>query len=295
MVRWYFVFAIITIVLVALFAGIASIVISSPIATSIANIANTMVAACVTLAIVLQWQLPQPAPPPLPPQWVKRVATCFVILLLLGTGTDVFLGIRFHPDNSIAHVVEGKSTVNTDFISTRWDHGDKAGGSCSPHPETDSYDLVAWPQQRGSVKPQPGGVYACFLTSNFVIAGNIALQINMKMNDGEEAGVLFKDSGAGNHYLYSINITTGAYRLSKTVANKSTPMDTAQNSAINKGVNSTNTLALTMIDHTICLYANQGLLHCIPAPEPSETGTIGLFVGTYPGNVTFSALKVWEL
>jgi hypothetical protein len=209
---------------------------------------------------------------------------------------DTFLGIRFHPDNSFASIVIGKSTVNTDFLSTRWDHGDKYAGSCSPHFETDSYDLVAWSQLRSSAKPQPGGTYACFLTPNFTIAGNMALQIDMKINNGDEAGIIFKDTNFYTHYLYSINITTGAYELSKDRANIPTLLDAAtQNGDIHTGVDSTNTLALTMIGNTICLYANQTQLHCIPDAQPYETGTIGLYVGAYPGDVTFSALTVWQL
>ncbi len=300
MVRWFFVFGILAVIIIAFCVEAASMLASN---TTIANIVTTGVTFIATLALVFQWHFPQTqAPQPLPRKWLMIACASLLVLLVFGIMGGVFIYHQLLPNTSFTHIIEGKSTVTTDFLPTRWDHSVVSQGSCSPHPETDSFDVIASSQVKGSAKPQPGGIFSCALASDFAIAGNMALQVTMTMNNGAVAGVTFKDTNTDNtdnnphnFYLYSINAMTGDYQLSKAAANQSTIMDEAQNPAIHKGFNSPNTLALTLIDQRICLYANQSLLHCIPPDhQPYETGTIGLFVGAYPGNVTFSGLKVWE-
>ncbi len=304
MTRWVIIFVILAAIIIAFCFETASMLASN---TAIANIVTTSVTFVATLALILQWQFPQTqSPQPLSRKELTIASASLALVMVVGTIGGVFAYNQLLPNNSFAHIVEGKSTVNTDFLFTQWDHGDIGQGSCTPHPQIDpqtsSFDVVAWSQAKDSTKPQPGGTFSCALAPNVTIAGNMALQVTMSMNDGAVAGVTFKDTNTynthdhpHNFYLYSINVITGHYQFSKAESNQSTNMDDAENPAIHKGLNSPNTLALTMIDQRICLYANQSLLHCIPDQQPYETGTIGLFVGAYPGNATFSALKVWEL
>ena len=296
MVRWFVVFVSVAVIIIATCIVIASMLASNAIT---ANIVTTVVTFITTLALVFQWHFPQTqAPQSLSRGWLWIAGVSLLVVIVVGIIGGRLVYLQQHPSDPFTQVTKGQSPIPTDF-GNRWDHGDiwaPSGiglGSCIPSPQTHSFNVVA--------KPQPGGFFSCNLNVNFTLGGDMALQVDIEMNAGEEAGITFKDNNINNghnYYVYSIDSVTGSYQLEKDQNNQPTPpggLTGTQSSAIHKGLNSSNTLALTMIGQRICLYANQSYLDCVRDPQPYATGTIGVYVGAYPGNATFSALKVWAL
>jgi hypothetical protein len=303
-------YIIIPLFVLAFWAAVANFFIPSTVVTNLATIALTII---IAIGAIGQWLLPQhppssSPPPPLSPfcSFLKKQVVIYTVLCFLigGGGSGWYVYTQLHPDNSFAHIVEGKTPFIKGF-SDQWKPQDKDAGSCSPHPETETYSLVALPQVKGSAVPQAGGIYACYPTLDLAVPGDIALEVDMEVNGGDEAGIEFKvtssdsSSQMDNFYLYSINIKDSTYHLAKDKVMKpgsDLPRTDRSSSAIIPGINSKNTLALTMIGRTICMYINQPQLRCVDDKNDLYgTGTIGLYVGAYPGRVTFSRLSVWDL
>jgi hypothetical protein len=165
----------------------------------------------------------------------------------------------------------------------------------------------AWDTTTNTKKPTgcrfEGGAYIIEQQSeNFCLAEHtnytdFVYQIDMKIDWGETAGILFRAHGEQQiYYDFQVGVD-GSYALyrsdSTTTDDKLIKMGSSP--AIHQGYHQHNILAVKAIGENISLYCNFRLLANIHDPTPAHTlGSIG--VGTFGQNDTeaaFSHAKVW--
>jgi eukaryotic-like serine/threonine-protein kinase len=128
---------------------------------------------------------------------------------------------------------------------------------------------------------------------------NFVYQIDMKIDWGNMAGILFRAKGDQQIY-YDFQLgTDGTYALYRSDSANSSDklMKMGSSPAIRQGYHQYNTLAVKATGEDISLYCNFTLLATIHDPTPAHTrGSVG--VGTYGQDDTEAAFRnaqVWQL
>lgn len=134
-------------------------------------------------------------------------------------------------------------------------------------------------------------------TANATNFGNFAFQINVTLDKGDEAGILFRgNSGSAQGYLFSIR-RDGSYDLFMS-KNNNTNKDLAYgfSPVIKTGLNQTNVLTVVARAGNMYLYINKQF-----AASASDltyaSGQIGVFVAdnATPTDAYFTNAQVWKL
>lgn len=101
------------------------------------------------------------------------------------------------------------------------------------------------------------GAYLCYAPTNDVSDGTITVQSKQTTGDTTQGyGLVLRRVSKGNYYIFAID-SNGAWGFYKFVGNSATPVkDFAKNSAIQSGLNTLNTLKVTMSGSSFTFYVN---------------------------------------
>lgn len=139
----------------------------------------------------------------------------------------------------------------------------------------------------------PGLRYCLAVETHFQ---NFAYQINMTNQRGHSGGIIFRQSAPANFYYFSVGID-GFYTLWINTGHAGKVLAHGYNSAIQRGNQQANTLAVVANGTTIDLYTNNVHLASV-YDKTYRAGRIGTAVGTPDGEATactFSNANVWVL
>ncbi len=135
----------------------------------------------------------------------------------------------------------------------------------------------------------------CFAhATNF---GNIALEVQMNIIQGDEGGLIFRANDVANQfYIFRVG-HDGTYSLLVTRDNQhNTPILDDKSAAIKTGFGQTNLLTVIAQGSTISLYINKQFVGSTTDGSYAR-GEIGVFAGNggHPTDVAFSNIRVWTL
>ncbi len=173
-----------------------------------------------------------------------------------------------------------------------WDVNSDKFGTCAFSGE--AYHVNAIPQPGNRTQPGKG---CSSPKANFV---NGAYQVKMKIVKGYGGGIFFRDDTKGNGYYFFIG-QNGTYELgiyNNCIDNnnncKLSPLRSGSNSAISKGPNQSNLVAVVASGSTIDLYVNDQKIDSMSDSSYSQGG-IGVFASAMnsPTEVAFNDAKVW--
>jgi hypothetical protein len=167
-------------------------------------------------------------------------------------------------------------------------------------------DIGAKPQTNGSCMFETEGY---LITSNSLktstsclsaahILSDFTFQVNLKVIQGGEGGIVFHWSGLLNHYqFYYFFITKdGAYALIKHLSdghNQYLSQSLSPITAIARGPFQPNLVTIIVSGNAIDLYVNQQHLICVKDNSPLPAGKIGFSAG--PSSETiFSNMMIWD-
>lgn len=139
----------------------------------------------------------------------------------------------------------------------------------------------------------PGLKYCLAIETDFQ---NFAYQITMANQRGHSGGLIFRQSAPANFYYFSVSID-GSYALWLNTGQSGKVLTHGYSSAIQRGNQQTNTLAVVANGATIDLYVNNIHLATI-YDKTLKAGRIGTAVGAPDGKATaciFSNASVWVL
>jgi hypothetical protein len=126
---------------------------------------------------------------------------------------------------------------------------------------------------------------------------NFAYQVSMTINQGAQAGIVFRASPAKDSFYFFHVGVDGTYALDLYKSNsKATTLASGFSSAITTGEAQTNILAVIAYKGTIYLYANQTYIALV-TDKTLSSGKIGVAAldTDVPTEAEFSAAEVWNL
>lgn len=133
-------------------------------------------------------------------------------------------------------------------------------------------------------------------------AKNFAFEVEMNILAGQCGGIIFRGSLNNSNHEYMFEVCQdGSYRLDYWVDNyfrdSKTIVVTTISSAIHRGLNQSNTIAVVANGSTISMYANQQQLTSVTDTNSDEEGWFALLADVYTtaGDVAYRNAKVWQL
>lgn len=149
------------------------------------------------------------------------------------------------------------------------------------------------------VKAEAQGAIICNPEARELVFGDVVYEINLRVLQGEVAGIIFHNNQAdASGYVFFINTRQGTYSLSAENGNSTPfrPIRTDTSSAIHKGQQPTNLLAVIVSGSTFSLYVNHHLLTNVSDPAYGR-GQIGIFTTDTqsPADIVASNARVWTL
>jgi VCBS repeat-containing protein len=141
-----------------------------------------------------------------------------------------------------------------------------------------------------------GSFMVCALNANQY--RNFSFEVGMRVTQGDAGGLIFRSTNSSGQFYALFISQDGGYTLD--VYNTDNQIQTLANgtsSAIQKGLNQLNVIALTAKGSTITIFANQQQVAQVQNSTFTR-GTIGLIASAYGDNITpnvvdYSNLKVW--
>jgi Flp pilus assembly protein TadG len=147
------------------------------------------------------------------------------------------------------------------------------------------------------IAPDPRFFASCLAQStNFT---NFAYEVQMKIIKGDLGGIIFRGSTNNNFYLFYVT-QLGSYELLLCPGNTCRQIvATTSSPAINRGLNSTNIVAVVVTGTTITLYVNHQKVTSVNDSTYSH-GQIGVAASPFanaghPTEVVYSNARVWTL
>ena len=125
---------------------------------------------------------------------------------------------------------------------------------------------------------------------------NFTYQVQMTILKGDCGGIVFRaDDGAGKYYLFQV-CQDGHYELDLYVNNTGKALTSDYNSAINKGLNQTNMVAVVARGNSLTLYINNTSVDAVTDGTYSH-GQIGViaYAINLPTSVLYNDVEVWQL
>lgn len=141
--------------------------------------------------------------------------------------------------------------------------------------------------------PQPYMAYCLALDTNF---SNFVYQIQTTLIEGSKIGIVFRQAPGYRYYYFYID-QSGSYGLLWNNGDKSQFLTSGLSSAIHKGLNQPNLLAVGADGNTLDLYVNKQHLASV-TDNTFSAGRIGTAVQSDDGSASdaaFSNLMLWTL
>ena len=277
------------------------------------------------------------APPPPPPQYAKtlppvssapslkkrvvwNVAASVLALVLIGAGIFIFLSKSGsnssnlpgqNTSNSSTTSTHSKSTIKLSATSAQKLYDTTTSGSPVMNEALSAPDNYGWDHQAQAntsctfaggayhAQAKPSYFSPCYASAtNF---SDLLLQVQMTVGSGHSGGVVFR-ADATKDYEYQFRISTdGTYILNKYVVENdkpaSNPLLSGSSSAIVKGANQPNLVAILAQGDAIAVYVNKKYLGTTNDTTYHQ-GQIGVYVDSDPSSVVdaaFTKLQVWRL
>jgi len=147
------------------------------------------------------------------------------------------------------------------------------------------------------VSPPNAGYLQSCAGPNF---SNFVFEVQMKITGGDAGGIIFRaDTTYNNYYAFSVD-QDGTYQLFDCPPGNlcNNPLANGSSSAIKRGLNQTNLIAVIAQGSAIGLYVNHQFINSVDDSSYSS-GQIGVFAYHYayatPTEVVYSNAKVWTL
>ncbi len=139
--------------------------------------------------------------------------------------------------------------------------------------------------------------YCAARSTNFV---NFAYEVQMKIIKGDVGGIIFRANSTNNNFYLFYVSQTGSYELFLCTGNNCNPIvPPASSTAINKGLNASNLVAVVAKGTSITLYINRQQVASVNNGTFSQ-GQIGVVASPFanaghPTEVVYSNARVWRL
>jgi hypothetical protein len=141
----------------------------------------------------------------------------------------------------------------------------------------------------------PDARYSDYCTAYSTDFSNLTYEVQMTILKGDAGGVIFRMENTNPNQYYDFHIDQdGTYRLEAVSGSGGPTLKQGSSSAIKRGLNQTNLIAVVVQSTNIALYVNRQSLGSIN-DNTYKHGQIGLYavVYTQPTEVAFSNAKVW--
>ena len=216
---------------------------------------------------------------------IALIITCFIFLASRPSSLpqEIFQILNSTP-----------TLINTLAINTSdgmWDERTTQFGSCIFKEK--AYFITSQPQDTLKV---------CL--SNHLIVSDFTLQIQIRIYQGDMAGIIFRRNegkGVYNDYYYFFITTSGRYGVLKSVHQNCPGINCIEilyatpDHTINPGLGTLNTIAIIASDNKFYLSINgQYLCLVTDRSAPYYTGSIGLATGFDPSQAAFTNIKLWN-
>jgi serine/threonine protein kinase len=247
-----------------------------------------------------------------------------IVLLLMFSGTWVFLNavhhtrqpatLNLHTTTALANAAATVyPTVNPSVIAANPDPYPPGGGTLALYdPLRDDSSGYRWDEAQPNCTFMGGSYYVTTLDQPILpILGcnagltnfsNFAYEVQMKIIKGDAGGLMFRvvtTMNANYVFFVSQNGTYSLYLYRGAASSNVTTLTSNFSSAIKRGLNQVNLIAVVAKGRTITLYVNHQQIDSVN-DSTYQQGQIGLVAGSIAGTptptiVVYSNAKVWTI